>query len=276
MIARLDHLRRRPAASRPPTGVPVGASDDPAAGVLPALADAASARRGRPDRPLPVGAGHPLGPGPAGQVLLAVVWLRVYPTQAVLAYPFGAAESAARPVLGRVLPVPARAGRDTMRMPGPGEHARKRLPALLEDTPGLAVPVGPFGQPNRRPGRRQRACCSGERRRHALGSRPGVDEGSGRVVRVPPTAPGRPPTSRRSSGPGCSGACRRGPGRWAARRTPGRRRCGPGWRARRPGGSRGGSPGRRPAGGTTGRSPGGGSGSGTRSAGRGCSRPWPG
>ena len=190
MIARLDRLRPHPAVFRSLAGVPVGVFDDPAADVLPALADAEFTRRSRPRRDRAVGAGHPFGLGPADQLLLAVVWLRVYPTHAVLAYLFGVSESAARRPLGRVVPVLAAAGKDTMRMPDPGKHARRNLPALLRDTPGLAVLVDTFEQPTDRPRRRQRAYYSGKKKRHAIKSQVGVDEVSGRVVHVPPSAPG--------------------------------------------------------------------------------------
>lgn len=190
MIARLDRLRKHPSVFRSLTGVPVGVFGDLAADVLPTLADAEFTRRSRPGRERAVGAGHPFGLGPADQVLLAVVWLRVYPTHAVLGYLFGVSESAARRTLGRVLPVLAKAGKDTMRMPDPGKHARRNLPALLQDTPGLAVLVDSFEQPTHRPRRRQRAYYSGKKKRHTLKSQVGVDEDSGQVVHVPPTAPG--------------------------------------------------------------------------------------
>jgi hypothetical protein len=190
MIARLNRLRQHPAVFRSLTGVTVEVFDDLATDVLPALADADLARRDRPDRDRAVGAGHPFGLGPADQVLLAVVWLRVYPTHAVLAYLFGVSESAARRTLGRVLPVLARAGKDTMRMPDPGKHARRNLPALLKDTPGLAVLVDSFEQPTHRPKRRQRAYYSGKKKRHTVKAQVAVDEESGRVVHVPPSAPG--------------------------------------------------------------------------------------
>jgi hypothetical protein len=190
MIARLDRLRQHPAVFRSLTGVTVGVFDDLAADVLPALADAEFARRDRPGRGRAVGAGHPFGLCPNDQVLLAVVWLRVYPTRAVLAYLFGVSESAARRTLGRVLPALAEAGKDTMRMPDPGKHARRNLPALVKGTPGLAVLVDTFEQPTHRPRRRQRAYYSGKKKRHTLKSQVGVDEESGRVVRVPPSAPG--------------------------------------------------------------------------------------
>lgn len=190
MIARLDRLRKHPGVFRSLAGVPVGVFDDLAADVLPALADAEFTRRSRRGRDRAVGAGHPFGLGPADQLLLAVVWLRVYPTHAVLAYLFGVSESAARRTLGRVVPVLAAAGKDTMRMPDPGKHARRNLPALRRDTPGLAVLVDTFEQPTHRPRRRQRAYYSGKKKRHAIKSQVGVDEVPGRVAHVPPSAPG--------------------------------------------------------------------------------------
>jgi hypothetical protein len=190
MIARLDRLRQHPAVFRSLTGVSVGVFDDLSADVLPALGEAEFGRRSRPGRTRAVGAGHPFGLDPADRLLLAVVWLRAYPTHAVLAYLFGVSETAARRALGRVLPVLAKAGKDTMRMPDPGRHARRNLPALLRDAPGLAVLVDTFEQPTHRPKRRQRAYYSGKKRRHTLKSQLGVDEASGRVVHVPPSVPG--------------------------------------------------------------------------------------
>lgn len=189
MIARRAHLRHHPAVFRSLTGVPIGVFDNLTADVLPALADAEFARRDRPDRDRAIGAGHPFGLCPADQVLLAVVRLRVCPTHAVLGYLFGVPESAARRTPGRVLPVLARAGRDTMRMPDPGKHARRNLPALLRGTPASAVLVDTFEQPTHRP-RRQRAYYSGKKKRPTLRSQLGVGEESGRVAHVPPSVPG--------------------------------------------------------------------------------------
>ena len=190
MIARLDRLRRHPAVFRSLTGLTPAVFDALTADVLPALADADFTRHHRPGRPRAVGAGHPTTLDPTNRVLLAVVWLRVYPTHAVLGYLFGISASAARRLLGWTLPVRAAAGKDTMRMPDPGKHARKTLPALLRDTPGLAVLVDTFEQPTHRPKRRQRAYYSGKKKRHTLKSQVGIDEDTGRVVHVPPSAPG--------------------------------------------------------------------------------------
>lgn len=190
MIARLDRLRKHPAVFRSLTGLTPAVFDALAADVRPALADADHARHHRPGRRRAVGAGHPTALDPTDRVLLAVVWLRVYPTHAVLGYLFGVSESAARRLLGWTLPVLAAAGKDTMRMPDPGKYARKTLPALLRDTPALAVLADTFEQPTHRPKRRQRAYYSGKKKRHTLKSQVGIDEDTGRVVHVPPSAPG--------------------------------------------------------------------------------------
>jgi hypothetical protein len=190
MIARLGHLRQHPPVFRSLTGLSVGVFDALVADVLPAVDEAEFVRRSRPDRDRAVGAGHPFTLAPADRLLLAVVWLRVYPTHAVLAYLFGVSETSARRVLTRTLPVLARAGKDTMRMPDPGKHARRDLPALLQDVPAVAVLVDTFEQPTHRPKRRQRAYYSGKKKRHTLKSQLAVDEESGRVVHVPPSAPG--------------------------------------------------------------------------------------
>ena len=190
MIARLDRLRRHPGVFRSLTGLTPAVFDALTADRVPALADADFARHDRPGRRRAIGAGHPTTLDPSNRVLLAVVWLRVYPTHAILGYLFGISESAARRLLGWTLPVLAAAGKDTMRMPDPGKHARKRLPALLADTPGLAVLVDSFEQPTHRPKRRQRAYDSGKKKRHTLKSQVGVDEDTGRVVHVPPSVPG--------------------------------------------------------------------------------------
>jgi hypothetical protein len=190
MIARLDRLRKHPAVFRSLTGLTPDVFDALLADVLPALDDADFARHDRPDRDRAVGGGRTPGLEPPDRILLAVVWLRLYPTYAVLGFLFGVSESAARRLAGWSVPVLAAAGKDTMRMPDPGRHHRRDLPAVLTHTPGLAVLVDSFEQPTHRPKRRQRAYYSGKKKRHTLKSQVGVDEETGRVVHVPPSAPG--------------------------------------------------------------------------------------
>jgi hypothetical protein len=190
MIARLDHLKLHPSMFRHLTGLTVPAYDALAADVVPAVEAAHRTSLDRPDRRRAIGAGGEFGLTTADQVLLTVVWLRQYPTQEVLGFLFGVSDSTALRAVRRCLPALERAGRDTMRMPDPGPGRRKKLPALLADTPGLAVVIDSFEQRTHRPKRRQRAYYSGKKKAHTLKSQVGVDEESGRVVDVSDTVPG--------------------------------------------------------------------------------------
>jgi hypothetical protein len=190
MIARLANLRKHPSVFRHLTGLTVPAFDALAADVVPAVEAAHRTSLDRPDRERAVGAGGAFGLATADQVLLAVIWLRQYPTQEVLGFLFGVSDSTALRAVRRCLPVLDRAGRDTMRMPDPGSGRRKKLPALLADTPGLAVVIDTFEQRTHRPKRRQRAYYSGKKKAHTLKSQVGVDEESGRVVDVSDSVPG--------------------------------------------------------------------------------------
>lgn len=190
MIARLDALRCHPAVFRSLTGLSVPVFDALTEAVLPLLALADAARLNHPDRERAMGAGRKFGLTPVDQVLLAVVWLRVYPTDVVLAFLFGISESAARRTRGRVVPVLARAGRAGMRMPDPGRGKRKDLAALTADTPALGVLVDSFEQPTHRPRRGQKGYYSGKKKRHTVKSQLAVDEATGKVADVPHSVPG--------------------------------------------------------------------------------------
>jgi DDE superfamily endonuclease/Helix-turn-helix of DDE superfamily endonuclease len=190
MIARLDHLRAHPSVFRHLTGLTVAAFDTLVADVVPATEAAHRKALDRPDRERAIGAGGGFGLTTADQVLLAVIWLRQYPTQEVLGFLFGVSDSTALRAVRRCLPVLEQAGKDTMRMPDPGPGRRKKLPSLLEGTPGLAVVIDSFEQRTHRPRRRQRAYYSGKKKAHTLKSQVGVDEETGRVVDVSDSVPG--------------------------------------------------------------------------------------
>jgi hypothetical protein len=191
MIARLDNLRKHPTVFRHLTGLAVAVFDELAAAVVPAVEAAHRRALDRPGRERAVGGGDDFDLPIADQVLLTAVWLRQYPTNEALGFLFGVSDSTASRARTRCLPVLEQAGRDTMRMPDPGAARRKRLPALLEDTPGLAVVIDSFEQRTRRPKRRQRAYYSGKKKAHASKSQVAVDEESGRFVDVSDSVPGR-------------------------------------------------------------------------------------
>lgn len=191
MIARLANLRKHPAVFGHLTGLTVAAFDELTAEVVPAVEAAHRKTLDRPDRQRAIGGGDDFDLATADQVLLAVIWLRQYPTNETLGFLFGVSDSTASRARARCLPALERAGKDTMRMPDPGAAGRKRLPALLADTPGLAVVVDSFEQRTQRPQRRQRAYYSGKKKAHTLKSQVAVDEESGRFVDVSDSVPGR-------------------------------------------------------------------------------------
>ncbi|MBY0458555.1 MAG: transposase family protein, partial [Gemmataceae bacterium] len=191
MIARLVNLRTSAAVFRHLTGLTVAAFDELAAEVVPAVEAAHRKALDRPDRQRAVGGGDHFDLTTADQVLLTVIWLRQYPTNEVLGFLFGVSDSTASRARTRCLPVLEKAGRDTMRMPDPGVGRRKKLSALLADTPGLAVVIDSFEQRTQRPKRRQRAYYSGKKKAHTLKTQVAVDEHSGRFVDVSDSVPGR-------------------------------------------------------------------------------------
>lgn len=190
MIARLATLRKHPSVFRHLTGLTVGAFDALAADVAPAVDAAHRAALDRADRERAVGAGGEFALSTADQLLAAVVWLRQYPTPEALGFLFGVSDSTAKRAVDRCVPALERAGRDTMRMPDPGAGRRRNLPALLADTPGLAVVVDSFEQRTHRPTRRPRAYYSGKKKAHTLKSQVGVDEDTGPVSDVSDSVPG--------------------------------------------------------------------------------------
>jgi hypothetical protein len=191
MIARLENLRKHPGVFHTLTGLTVGVFDALAAEVVPAVEAAHHKTLDRPDRQRAVGGGDDFDLPLIDHVLAAIVWLRQYPTQEVLGFLFGVSDSTAKRAVDRCLPVLEKAGKDTMRMPDPGRGRRKKLPALLKDTPGLAVVIDSFEQRTQRPKRRQRAYYSGKKKAHTLKTQVAVDEESGRFVDVSDSVPGR-------------------------------------------------------------------------------------
>ena len=190
VIARLDHLRQHPAVFRHLTGVTPVVFDELAAEVVPAVEAAHRRKLERPGRKRAVGGGDDFDLSTADQVLLTVIWLRQYPTNEALGFLFGVSDSTASRARARCLPALEQSGKATMRMPDPGAARRKRLPALLAGTPGLAVVVDSFEQRTQRPKRRQRAYYSGKKKAHTLKSQVAVDEETGRVVHVADSRPG--------------------------------------------------------------------------------------
>ncbi len=259
MILRYAHRSRRPTAFLAMTGLRVAAFDTLVADLLPGYAAAEQTRLQRPMRERAVGAGHPFALAPRDQLLLAVVWLRVYPTHAVLGYLFGVSDTTVTRTVARWLPLLEAAGRDTMRLPDPGRKHRRHLDALLADTPALAVIVDTFEQRVQRPRDRDAAdrLYSGKKKQHTLKVQLTIDEVTGGSPTWRTACRGRPPTSPWRASRGSWPAWHRGSGSSATGATPAWA-SGTRW-GRSPGASHAGATGRRRMSPITGPSPGGGS-----------------
>ena len=160
--------------------------------VAPRYQVAETQRLARPERQRAIGGGRDFDLSYAEQVLLTVVWLRLYPVHEVLAFLFGISDSSVSRYIGRILPLLEASGRDTMRMPDPGKKRHRTLTAVLEGVPELNVIVDTFEQRVQRPRTRSEAdpFFSGKKKQHTLKEQVVVDEATGEVVTVGETAKG--------------------------------------------------------------------------------------
>ena len=186
MIARYGYLVGHPSVFASMTGLSIRDFDEVVGNVLPAYTAQQTARLYRAERRRAVGAGHPFELSVRDQILLTVIWLRVYPTNEVLGYLMGVSDSTVSRVMHRVVPLLEQAGRDTMRMPDPGRKHRRELPDLLRDTPQLAIIIDSFEQRVQRPRDRSDADTyySGKKKAHTLKSQVAIDEDTGQIVDV--------------------------------------------------------------------------------------------
>jgi hypothetical protein len=192
MILRYERLQRFPAVFKSMTGLQKTQFDELVTDMLPRFHAAEQARLNRPTRKRAIGGGPSFDLDPRNQVLLTVVWLRLYPIHEVLAYLFGVSDSTVSRVIARVLPLLEASGKDTMRLPDPGRKRRRSLDALLSDTPELVVVIDTFEQPVQRPQDRKVADTfySGKKKRHTLKSQVAVDEETGQIVDIPESTRG--------------------------------------------------------------------------------------
>ena len=192
MILHYERLHRYPVVFKSMTGLHVAQFDALVTDVLPRFHAAERTRQNRANRKRAPGAGHPFELDPRNQLLLTVIWLRVYPIHEVLAYLFGVSDTTVGRAIARVVPLLEASGQDTMRMPDPGRKRRRALDTLLADTPQLAVVIDTFEQPVQRHKDRKRADAhySGKKKRHTLKSQIAVDEETGQIADVAESALG--------------------------------------------------------------------------------------
>ena len=169
---RYEYLKHHTTVFLKMTGLRINEFDRLIDDVLPQFIEAEYERLNHANRQRDVGGGRTSSLDEGDQLLLTVVWLRVYPTHEVLGYLFGVSDSTVSRIIQRVLPVLEQAGRDTMRMPDPGRKRRRSLDTLLSDTPELAVVIDSFEQKVQRPKERDErdGFYSGKKKTHTLKS----------------------------------------------------------------------------------------------------------
>jgi hypothetical protein len=192
MILRYERLQRFSAVFKSMTGLQLAQFDALVRDVLPRFRAAELTRHTRADRRRAVGGGPHFDLDPRNQILLTVIWLRLYPIHEVLAYLFGVSDSTVSRAIARVLPLLEASGQDTMRLPDPGRKRRRSLDALLADTPHLAVVIDTFEQRVQRHPDHQIADdhYSGKKKQHTLKSQVAVDEETGQIVDIATSALG--------------------------------------------------------------------------------------
>jgi hypothetical protein len=186
MICRFDNLRRYPTVFLKMTGLRLSEFADLLDDMLPRFAQAKQARLQRSNRLRAQGAGRHAELAPRDQILLAILWLRQYPTNEVLGFLFDVSDSTASRVVNRLVPLLEASGKDTMRMPDPGRKHRKELDTLLKETPELAVIIDTFEQKVQRCKDPKEADkhFSGKKKQHTLKPQVAVDEHDGTVCDV--------------------------------------------------------------------------------------------
>jgi len=192
MICRFDYLRRYPTVFLKMTGLRLQEFTDLLDDMLPRFASAEQTRLERPSRRRAKGGGRHADLAPHDHILLAVIWLRQYPTNEVLGFLFGVSDSTVSRIVNRLVALLEAAGLDTMRLPDPGRKHRKELDTLLAETPELAVIIDTFEQRVQRCKNRKDADAhySGKKRQHTLKSQVAVDEDDGTVCDIPESVVG--------------------------------------------------------------------------------------
>ncbi len=176
MILRYTNLQRYPRVFLAVTGLKLPEFASLLNDVLPLYAEAEQKRHlkqcrlPQAERQRAPGGGHPFTLAVRDQLLLTLVWLRIYPTHEVLGFLFGVSDSTVSRLVHRWLPLVALAGRDQMRGVDPGRKHRRTLEQVLCEVPQLTALIDSFEQRVQRPmdPKEQREHYSGKKKAHTL------------------------------------------------------------------------------------------------------------
>ena len=186
------YLSRYPKIFLSVTGLHLDEFDELVEEIRPLYQTAEQARLKREARQRDVGGGAHPALWMRDQILLSVIWLRLYPTQEVLGYFFGISQATVSTYIQRLLPLLECDGRDRMRMPDPGRKHRRTLSQLLKDMPEIVVVIDSFEQKVQRPkdASERDGWYSGKKKTHTVKSQVAVDEETGEIVDISQSVPG--------------------------------------------------------------------------------------
>jgi IS5 family transposase len=138
------------------------------------------------------GAGHPHDLDVRTRLVMALVWLRVYPSYSVLGTLFGADKPAAWHNVQDILEVLETMADFPFDRPDPDRTRLKTVEAVVAEFPAVRVIIDAKEQGFRRPGgwEDQKPFYSGKKKRHTLKNQVACTPG-GRIASVSRTAPGR-------------------------------------------------------------------------------------
>src|SRR5258706_14402751 len=188
-----NQLRQYPSVLLKMTGLRSNEWEELLYSILPRFAKAEEQRLARAERLRDLGGGDKPSLAAREQILVTIMWLRLYPTHDVLAFLFGISQPTVGRYIQHVLPVLEQMGRDTMRLPDPGRKRRRQWPDLLHDIPEIYVIVDTFEQVTQRPKQASErdAYYSGKKRNHTLKSQVTMQGETGYIAHVADSVPGR-------------------------------------------------------------------------------------
>ena len=190
MMTIYDKLRRRPAAFRSLTGLSVEEFDvlyDELAAKIDSYDESRLQRRARKRA---LGAGGQYQHDARNRLLMAMIWLRTYPTYEVLGFLFDLHKSNIGRNLETLLAVLRDALGDEIEWPDKTRRQRK-MADFMQDFPDVAAIVDATEQPTQRPQdqEHQKAPYSGKKKRHTLKTQLVVGP-DGELMDVSDTVPG--------------------------------------------------------------------------------------
>jgi hypothetical protein len=184
-----DKLRRRPAAFRSLAGMSVREFDHLYEQVAGDIDEYEEGRLSRRDRKRAIGGGASYTHDTRDRLLMAMIWLRVYPTYDVLGFIFDLHKSNIGRNLKPILSVLRK--HLTVEWPNETGRSKKSLDKFMEEFPEVVAIVDATEQPTYRPQDKeaQKRYYSGKKKRHTLKTQV-VVRPTGELIDVSDTVPG--------------------------------------------------------------------------------------